>query len=294
MINKIKGILDFCLEDSSKDIYFKKETQLFLVTVKSLLPYENKVGCGINYKRFSKEIEILRYYINGDKEFLEVHVNNKLNKFDDLIEFKILPIVIANTNLNIVIEESIKSIIFFVSNGKSIIYSIALSRLLYDHLNGITDEGTLINNMKDSIISFSIKNFYYKTMNKNIENKCLIDFEKERIDIITSIKTDTVSDEFIKNSKIFKHIIFNKKDNNEIDKENKIIIDNFASYLLKLRKGLIPPEKIKIDLNNIDCFENYLKQSTFKHPLLGLCKIIKKTKDNLIIKTRTGIIKVKH
>lgn len=296
MNNKIEELLYYCLENSSKYQLFEWQTQMFIITTKSLIPFENKIGCGIYYNRFIKELELLEEYLNFDNSILKNKIESKkvLKGFDNTIDYKILPIVIANKDWNIIIDEVVKSVVFFTYDVKSIILSIILSRMLMEFLNEKTETNSLIESIKESIIQFSIKEVIVKYYKQKPNSKYLINFERERINWLQNLNNDIgLKDSQIEKSKIYEYIILGKKKTIDIPKQNEEIINNFASYLIKLRKGIINPDKLKINLEHINSLEFYLNKNRFIHPLLGKCIVTEKTNNYFIIKTKTGIIKVK-
>jgi len=52
MLSKIYNLLNYCYEDSIMDRYAGIEFQLFLLSTKTLLPYENKIGCMVDLNRY--------------------------------------------------------------------------------------------------------------------------------------------------------------------------------------------------------------------------------------------------
>ena len=83
-------------------------------------------------------------------------------------------------------------------------------------------------------------------------------------------------------------------DNNDSSSmnNNTDIIDSFSSYLYKLRKGTINPEKLKIS-DKIPDIKECLKQPLFTHPLLGRCKVVKRSENEIIIKNKSGLMRIK-
>ena len=73
---------------------------------------------------------------------------------------------------------------------------------------------------------------------------------------------------------------------------DETILSSFSLYLFKLRKGIINPEKLKISNNNVPDLEEFLKRSSFVHPLLGRCTVLKRGKKEVILRNRSGLMKV--
>jgi len=67
---RIFELLNYCYSDSLVDEIGKLNYQLFVMSLKSMLPYENKIGCKFDEARYLDEIKTLRYYINGNDEVI--------------------------------------------------------------------------------------------------------------------------------------------------------------------------------------------------------------------------------
>lgn len=296
MNDKINDLLLYCLQSSSKHDMFEWQTQMFIITTKSLIPFENKIGCGIFYKRYIKEIMLLKDYCDINGSIIENKINNEqVIKSDNTIDYKILPIVISNTDWNTIIDEVVRSVVFFTNDAESIILSIILSRMLMNYMNEEVENNHLIESVKESLIQFSVKDIMEKCYKQKLNNKYLINFERERINWLNTLNSNIdLKDNLLVNSRIYEYITLNKSKTIDIPKQNEKIINNFALYLSKLRKGTINPDKLKIDLEHIYPLEFYLSRSKFTHPLLGKCIVGEKNlNDYIIIKTKTGLIKVK-
>lgn len=298
MLSKIYNLLNYCYEDSMLEQLPNIEFQLFILSVKSLVPYENKIGCGIDLIRYKSEVDTFKYYKNGYDETIEYYIQNQTssNINDLLLEFKILPLIIANTTFEAVLEEALKLISFFTINSKSILDAIIFSSCVYDYLTTEEivemDMDLLNENLKERIISFSIKDFLKSVDSKNIIDKSIfINFEKERIKLLT--KPNFFTEEIILKFKSLQHILNKKSALKITNKENTAVLNNFASYLLKLRKGTVNPEKLKLNITNIPDLKEFLKSSTFTHPLLGKCITIKRSNTEIILKNKLGLLKVK-
>ena len=73
---------------------------------------------------------------------------------------------------------------------------------------------------------------------------------------------------------------------------NESVLSSFSAYLLKLRKGIISPDKLKLPDADIPEFKEFLKYPSFTHPLLGKCKVIKRDDKAIVIRNKSGLIKV--
>lgn len=288
MLSRIYRLLNYCYEDNSGNKIPGIELQLFLIAVKCLVPCENEVGCYFDVHRYKKEIELFNCYKNGHDEVLEYYLENKktTEKFDNLLEYKIIPVIIANTEWDILINEALKASMFYSTNKTTILYTILISSYINEYLNSNTEN---INEVtKERLIGFSLKDFS-GINNIQINKSSLIDFEKERIKMLS--KSEFITDEFINNFKSL-HYIYNEIKNENGDTAGETVLYSFSQYLLKLRKGIINPEKLKISMDNIPEIKECLQYSTFSHPLLGRCKVLKRCEKEVILKNKSGLIKV--
>lgn len=318
MQSKINDFLNFCYNEKESI-----EFQLFLITVKCLIPYEDNIGCIFDINRYKKEIELFAHYMNGNDEIIHCWQMYKKpsNINDELYEFKTIPIVLSNTVWKNTIDEVLKAVTFYTYNKNTILNALLSSSAIYEFMEESSIE-SIEGITKERLINFSIKDFF--TNNQiSVEKSYIIDFEKERIKLIS--KPILFDDNAINKYKALNYI-FEKKDsiNNDliapIDKDlkepfnnmmttdnkpivyavnnhitsddNLDILNSFSAYLYKLRKGTINPEKLKIS-DNIPDIKECLKQPLFNHPLLGRCKVIQRTSNEVIIRNKSGIMRIR-
>lgn len=291
MLSRIQNLLYSCYGENTIDRIPDIRFQLFLISVKSLMPYEDNIGCSFDEDRYIKEMELFKYYINGHDDCIENYFKNKrpYDGEDSLIEYKILPAAIANTVWENLIEEVMRTTTFYSVSKITIIDSILISSAVYDYLNSEnTDVENMNQNAKERLIQFSIKEFSEKH-NMHLDKMSIIDFEKERIKTIS--RTQLYSEECILKFNTLQHIISSASPG---EKEyNDELLSSYCAYLMKLRKGTINPEKLKIGDGKIPELREFLKYSSFSHPLLGKCKIISRNEKEIILRNKTGLMKVK-
>lgn len=293
MLSKIYNLLNYCYEDSIEDKFAGLEFQLFLLSTKSLIPFENKIGCELDINRYRNEMEVFRYYKNGNDDTISYYSDNSKpsNMEDELLEYKIIPIIISNTDWETLIEEVMKIVILYSYNEHTILNSIILSSVVFEYFYSNTlDIDSIKSKTNNRLIEFSLKEFIEKKLGLQINKKNLIDFEKERINLI--LKNNCISEGLLIKFKVLQHIINNSIASKMLDKDNEIILNNFVAYILKLRKGTVNPEKLICSLELKSDFKEYLKSSSFMHPLLGKCIVIKRDKGQLILKNKLGLLKV--
>jgi hypothetical protein len=292
MTSKIRDLLKYCCTESAKGQFPGIEYQMLVLSVKSLMPFEDKVGCMIDKDRYLAELEVFKYYRNGIDDALDFLMNNRCHSgiFDTLLEFRILPIVMSNTDYKTLEEEALKLVFLYTLNVNSIIDGIVLSSAVCEHLcrEEVSAEDIALS-AKDRLIQFSLKEFTEKN-NIEIDRKMLIAFEKERVKEITG---GILSDDKINKYKTLQHIVLGKKSQDEINEDCNNVLESFGEYIQKLRMGIISPEKLKIQKGLIRDFKYYLKSPTFSHPLLGKCRIEKNSGDEIIFRNKLGLFKVK-
>jgi len=280
---KINKMLNFCFDDIQKIDF-----QLFLITVKCLIPYDDKIGCLFDKDRYKKEIELFSSYMNGNDETIDYWLRNKeaSNLDDNLLEYKIIPLALSNTVWENLTDELIKVVLFYTINKNTILNALLISSAVFDFMIG-SDIESIEEAAKERLINFSVKEFLLKNQ-INADKNYIIGFEKERIKMIA--KPILFDNNFINGFKVLNYIF--EKSPEHLTENNSDIIDSFSVYLYKLRKGLISPEKLIIP-DKIPEIKECLKYSTFSHPLLGRCKVIKKTEKEAIVRNKSGLMRIR-
>ena len=294
MQSKIKELLNFCYDDTESI-----EFQLFLITVKCLMPYEDNIGCIFDVKRYKKEVELFGLYMNGNDEVINYRLQHEKpsNINDGLLEFKIIPVVISNTVWENTIYELLKAVTFYTFNKNVILNAILISSAIYEFMENGTIE-SIEELTKERLINFSIIDFFTNNQ-MSAEKNYIIDFEKERIKLISRpiLFDDDTIDKYKALKYIFKKEGFiydlNASVGDESDSDNNPdILSSFSVYLYKLRKGTINPEKLKIQ-DKIPDIKECLKRPLFNHPLLGRCKVVRRTEDYVIIRNKSGLMRIR-
>ena len=288
MLSKIQGLLKYCYNDNSGDKLPDMELQLFLLSSKSLMPYEDKIGCMVDITRYKREIELFKYYVNGHDDILEYYFANKKpsEKEDALLEYKIIPVAVSNTEWDVLLNEVLKAVFFFSTNKDTILNAIIIISAIKEYLED-KDIDSINEVTRERLIGFSLKDFL-NSNNFYISKAALIEFEKERVKIL--LKDELITYDLKEKYKAIKYIYSENKLNEEMVDET--ILSSFSLYLFKLRKGIINPEKLKISNNNVPDLEEFLKRSSFVHPLLGRCTVLKRGKKEVILRNRSGLMKV--
>lgn len=294
MLSKIQGLLKYCYNDNSDDELPDVGLQLFLLTSKSLMPYEDKIGCMFDITRYEKEIELFKHYVNGQDDILEYYFMNKKpsEKEDELLEYKVIPIAISNTDWDVLLNEALKAVFFFSTNKDTILSAIiiisAIKAYLEDKDIKNIDIGIINEVTKERLIGFSLKDFLNNN-NFSLSKSDLIAFEKDRVEIL--LKDEPITDDLKEKYKVLKYICNERKQNEEMVGET--LLSSFSLYLVKLRRGIISPEKLKISNKDIPEFKEFLKRSSFVHPLLGKCTVLKRRERDVILRNKSGLMRVK-
>ncbi|MDD4089719.1 MAG: hypothetical protein PHP29_08520 [Tissierellia bacterium] len=313
MQDRINNLLDFCFDDEQSI-----EFQLFLITVKCLIPFENNIGCLFDKERYKKEIELFAHYMNSNDETIDYWLKNKKpsNMNDELLQFKIIPIVLSNTVWENLIDEVLKAVTFYTLNKNTILNALLISSAIYEFMNNAEIE-SIEGASRERLINFSIKEFCAKN-EIDTDKNYIIDFEKERIKMVA--KPMLFGDKDIYSCKVINYI-FGKKsaadnnfnvytdktietltDNERVSSNNNSpkhstdnntdLLNSFSIYLYKLRKGSINPEKLIIS-DKIPDIKECLKYPEFSHPLLGRCKVIQRTENEALVRSKSGLMRIR-
>ena len=285
-------IINYCLSDSLKDEIPNLNYQLFTMSLRSMLPFEHKVGCKFDENRYIDEIKTLKYYINGEDKLVinKIKQNGAMTIYDSLLEYKIIPIIISNSIWENIINEVLRCLVFYTYSKESILEAIALSSMLHEFIeNGISDKAYIHNITKQRIIEFSLKDFFIDNFDTTVKNTYNVSFERERIAYI--IKDNIFDNDTFSDKKIVNYIL-NEAPNSDKNSDNNNNLQSLSSYLYKLRKGTIDPRKIKYTSNNAD-LKPKIDQGNFTHPILGKGIVINRTDNEAIVKTKTGNIRLR-
>jgi hypothetical protein len=183
-------------------------------------------------------------------------------------------------------DELIKVVLFYTINKNTILNALLISSAVFDFMIG-SDIESIEEAAKERLINFSVKEFLLKNQ-INADKNYIIGFEKERIKMIA--KPILFDNNFVNRLKVLNYIF--EKSPEYFTENNSDIINSFSVYLYKLRKGLISPEKLKIP-DKIPDIKECLKYSTFSLPLLGRCKVIKKTEKEAIVRNKSGLMRIR-
>ncbi len=294
MEQRIHKFIQYCISDKVTDEIPNLDYQLFTMSMRSMLPFENKVGCEFDENRYIDEVKTLRYYINGEDKLVinKIKQSTTMTIYDSLLEYKIIPIIISNSIWDNIINEVLKCLVFYTYCKESILEAIVLSSVLHEYIeNNCIDKTQLHNLTKQRIIEFSLKDFFMDKFSLPIKSAYNVGFERERIFYI--MKENILDIDSLLDKKIISYVLNEDLHNNDILENSNNNTLNLSTYLYKLRKGLIDPRKIKYNSNDELELRNKIVQGSFSHPILGKCQVLQRTENEMIIKTKTGNIRVR-
>lgn len=284
-------------------------SQLSMITIKSLMPSSEFRGNVIDYKRFKEELALLKYYKIEEEDLFFTDIDEELYfKYKDKTLYtRILPIIVANQDYNVVEEEVIKNILYTTGDIESLLEWLVISRCIFLI---IEENENILEDLKQYIISISqieflgeYKDIYlYDVLKSDINFE--VNFEKIRISLISLLHGVNLGKfKYLKDllevlvgqdSKTsIGNIIRNSNTGKEIDCDIESSYDRIAVYVLKLRKSRIDPDDLRIEEYILPDIFKFKEGEVFFHSLLNHSKVIKKeVKDNSLtsyIQTRAGM-----
>ena len=325
---KEEQIRDFILYIFNEDKYknngeYSYVIQIFINTLKSLLPSEDIVGTRVDYNRFEKEMKLWYYYKNGQNLCIENSIyvadeNIYWSGIDDSVYARLSPIVFANESWKIARDEILKYVLFTTGNIQTILQSLLVSKLLF--LIICNECKCEIGDLKEEIISFSQKEFlekynsYFMVSLVNYPGNFSVEFERSRIDIINLLNGFSTSKYGVLNESIevlkgkncadsmnlfSKGLCFllrgGSRTSGKLEKND--LANNFFNYLIRLRKGRIDPKNLRIDEYILPDIFKINEGECFYHSLLNNSKVIKREENNneiiVYVKTKIGVYKFK-
>lgn len=284
-----KSVLDKSLEKGDKT----HKTELFILSLKSLMPIENHVKVSIDYERYNREFNLWKYYRETSNPTLDNILFQRREDIyweekDDSLFYRLMPLVLTNSNFDYLFEEVIKNIAYTTGNFSSIIEYLLIAELYYMLINKYEN---IIEGLKDRVIALNQVEFfsdYGSYFRFPVENnkKYKIDFEMAKIEALNLLNIGSGSNmiELEGYLKIY-------KENMELPREKILesllgLEDRYkkydeyfyslGEYLYKLRKSRIDPNKLRIkEYNCPDIFE-YEVGEWFDHSLLNRSQVVEK------------------
>lgn len=304
-------------EDIQKNNGPSHITDLIILTIKSLLPSEVIVRVDIDYRRYKEELNLWKYYRNGDNpSLMNILESMKPNIYwkgkDNTLYYRLLPIILANKDFEAIKEEVIKNILFTTGNIETLIEGVLLSKIIHNLLLGKND---VIIGLKDEIINLSQREFlekykeYFRIPIEEYESNFSVEFEQYKIYALNVLNqsysnrfkiledcVEILLDNKEGNTTIGKYI--NSYENGEINK--KFQLDNhykeLGVYVFNLRNGRIDPKLLKIHKYQLPDVFKFQQGEVFYHSLLNKAKVIKREdigeKVTIHLKTKSGIYRL--
>jgi hypothetical protein len=307
-----KLIINIFKNDIKSNKSITKMSQLTTITIKSLLPNENRIGNSIDYKRFREELKLWKYYRISEKDNMDKIIEDKntwdyFNYRSGSLYSRILPIIVANPDYEILEREAIKNLLYTNGDLESLWTWIFNTRVIYNLLKGKED---ILEDVKDYIINFTqieyinLYSQFYRFPLEDYPGNFKIEFEKERINFINILNGINMLKyrEAIDLIGIIKgkepetnlgEIIISSHKDRDLDIEVPKFYLNINDYIVKLRKSRIDPENLKINNYKLPDIFSFKEGELFFHSLLNDGKVIKKeVRDNLLtslVQTRSGM-----
>ena len=273
-------------------------TDLILVNIKSLLPSVDYTRLSIDYRRYTEELKLWKYYRHGENralinilEGLEPHIYWK--EKDDTVYPRIMPIILANTDYSNIKEEVIKNILFTTGNIETLIEGLLLSRLLYMNL---LNNHNIIDKLKEEVINFKQDEFLnkykkdYRLPIDQYQENYKVEFERNKIFALNTLNL-AYSNKFKTLEDCIKLMVSEEEAKTIIGQslksfgENKTYPDNsyyysLANYIYLLRSKKINRESLKIEKYILPDVFSFQEGDEFYHSLLNSARVIKKKKVN--------------
>lgn len=269
-------------------------SQLTILTIKSLLPMEDEVGNEVDYKRFEEELKLWKEYCIGEDISLlntleALDKDDYFNYLDETFYTRLLPIVASNNDFKLIEEELIKNILYFSGNLQNLFEWLIIGLIVYLLINKDKD---IIDRLKEYIINFSQLEFidkykgYFSVEVEDIPKNFKISFEKEKIGLLNILNGICSSRYTYLNDLLsildgdepstpIGRIIYNSCNDTSLDKVDAFYI-SMSKYLMKLRKGRIDIEDLKIKEYILPDIFSFKEGDMFYHSLLNHSKVIKK------------------
>lgn len=249
-------------------------TEILIISIKSLIPLEEKMAIKIDEKRFLNELKLWQYYRHGsNKTLIDIAKNNNLNYWevkDDMLPLRSLLLGIVNNNKKELINALVVHVLETTGDIEALFKNLVVGLMTYywilnkgnlemDRMSSLVKEDLMILNKSQYLLEFER---HYKLKLDSYKGHFDIEFERQKIKFIGKIdgylNGKDISDELeylwwiLKKGFVDKEVFFRKE---QIVKDEKFI-DNLFEYLLKLKKGRVDPKNLKInDYGNMDIFK---------------------------------------
>ncbi|MFA5524178.1 MAG: hypothetical protein WDA24_07455 [Tissierellales bacterium] len=293
--------------------------EIMIITIKSLVPDENKHGSVIDYKRFYEELKLWYSYRHGENNSLIGCLHNDKKTYwdneDDSIFSRITPIIFANDDWEVARREVLKNILYTSGSITSILEGLALSRIFFVLISNSTisfDE--LISYVKEEIVCFSQKEFIddhsrdIRFSLDTYEGNYSIEFERKRIELLNTLNGINIGSRYEilreslnilgeKEGHTLPGFFFGglrglRTDFEYTSVKDEDFIRNLCGFLAKLRKGRITAESLLVDKYVLPDIFQYKEGELFFHSLLKKCQVIKKITEQYkiisFVRTKSG------
>lgn len=277
------------------------KTEILLITIKSLVPLQDRVAIEIDSKRFFEELKLWKYYRHGSLKKLIYLANENLDHYwekgDKLLALRGLILALVNSKKAEFQNVLIKHILWSSGSFETLfeIYALSMSMYYWQINKGNIDKDRMRELIKEDLMSFSRENYlseyqkYYRKSLDTREGHLNIDFEKEKIKILTRIDSWLENREKLIGHELFYEIFIEalvenqKFDDEETIKDDKFI-DAILNYLIKLRKGRVEPATLKLRFEKLNDPFDYSEGEIIEHDLLKNAIVLKRGENDKYIK----------
>lgn len=281
--------------------------ELFLITIKSLVPNLEGRGSIVCYERFQKELELWMQYRHGGNGAVLGAVSGMRGDYfdekDESVLSRSLSLVLANESIEVLQREIVKNTLYFTADPETVLAAYSFGILSSGHFAGMSPEENIAA-LKEAIIGFSTRDSLIDSpyIKRSIERKAtVIAFEKKKIGILKTLDDILGREDYDDYIGIIVNSI-DKSTENDIAFEflksegceiGNLHLENMSRYLWKMRKGRIDIKHLEIDVYVLpDVFEVEVGQRFF-HSLLSsgivLGEELKRGFAIRYVKTKAGV-----
>ena len=288
--------------------------EIAIITIKSLLPSKEDLGVRLDYRRFMEELKLWSYYRTGYNKSLfnirNLEPDLYFREGDDSIFARILALVIANKDLEILSGQLIKNILFTSGSLEDLFENLLLARLLAMKLAGQED---YVAGLKEFLISFAQDEFlenyggFYRLDTSLYRGNFKVDFEMEKVKLLSFLNGASLEG-YSGLREVLALLLGEELEPGTLPartleaflsgQEAKLanFYKTMASYLVRLRAGRIDPDLLYIkDYVLPDIFE-FEEGQVFFHSLLGEARLVRKEEgegETALVQTKTGFYLLK-
>jgi len=285
------------------------KTEILLITIKSLRPLQEKVAIEIDSSRFLEELKLWRYYRHGGSKKLIYLGDDNLDyyweKGDELLALRGIVLALVNSRKSELQDVLLKHILWSTGSLESLfeIYALSMSMYYWQINKGNIDKDRMRELVKEELMSFSRERYldlYGKHYRKPLETRAghlNVDFEREKIKILTRIDSWLENREKLREHEVFYEIFIEalvekNAEDGELLVKDQDFIEAILNYLIRLRKGRVQPSNLKTKFKHLNDPFEYSEGERIVHDLLKEAVVLKKGENDkyvkMIVDTKIG------